>query len=80
MNRNPDVLLGSVNGIAGSAPGGSMAKQADYLGFNGALTFEICDRVHANPTSEKYDTISMTMGTEAITNFILQMAKAVLRN
>lgn len=77
INQDMDCFIGNTEGIAS---GGSMAAQAHEMGFKGALTFEVCERVSADKSGSKHDSNALTMAYEAFINFLLMLTIEFTKN
>lgn len=76
IDQDYDVFIGH---SIGEAPGGSIAYQADYYGIKGALTYEIGEKVSADPATAPFDSNTMTMGYEAFINFLLMFTNELMK-
>jgi hypothetical protein len=77
INADYDVFIGD---STGEAPGGSVIYQANYYGIKGAVSYEIGDKVEADPTSTRFDSNTMTMGYEAFVNWLLMFSNELMKH
>lgn len=74
VSQDADDFLGYVQ----LAIGGSIAAQANYLGYEG-VTYEVCQRLWPDPEGQINDANVLTMAYEAFINFLLKLTYELLK-